>query len=220
MIDERILARLAAMIEKADVLLKTYQAPPSGFIGFEGWVDTALFAEWRTQSLLLVRQAFGETHTYAKAFEEATVKENMPSSVNSGKGILTAAREDVADGNLFDVRSLVAAEIFTEFLDMASHLAQQGFKDAAASLAGAVLEDGLRKIAVVKEVEFKARDGLDDLNTKLAAANVYNEITKARVNSWRVLRNAADHGNFAEYDAIHVREMVTGVMDFLGAHLG
>jgi len=217
--DERVIARLEAMLGKADALNKTYKAPPSGFIGFEGWVDSTLFSEWRTQSLLLLRQGFGQMHTYATAFEAATSEVNMPSSVNGGTGILRAALEDLRDGHLFDVRSLLAAEIFSDFLDMAAHLIEQGFKDAAVSLSGAVLEDGLRKIAFSRQVAIKARDGLDALNTKLAAAGIYNAVAKARVNAWRVIRNAADHGNFGEYDRQQAREMVDGITQFLGTHL-
>ena len=217
--DERVVARLEAMLSKADTLSQTYKAPPSGFIGFEGWVDSTLFAEWRTQSLLLLRQGFGQLHTYTTAFEAATTEVNMPSSVKGGTGVLRAALEDLRDGHLFDVRSLLAAEIFSDFLDMANHLVAEGYKDAAVSLTGAVLEDGLRKIATARNVAFKSRDGLDELNTKLAAAGVFNAIVKARVNSWRVIRNAADHGNFGEYDRKEASEMVAGVMQFLGVHL-
>ena len=59
---------------------------------------------------------------------------------------------------LVNFRSLVQAEVFADFLDMAEHLLGETYKDAAAVLLGAVLEDSLRKIAGAK--------GVDILNSK------------------------------------------------------
>jgi hypothetical protein len=80
-LEERATSRIAAMLDKADALLKTYQAPPDNFIGFEGWVDSELFAESRTQSLVVLRQSLGADHTYTRSFEEGTDTPNAPSSV-------------------------------------------------------------------------------------------------------------------------------------------
>lgn len=167
-LERRAAERLAAMLEKADALLKTYTSPPDNFIGFEGWVDSDLFAEWRTQSLVLLSQCLGADHGYTRSFEERTEKPSVPSSVKSGMGVLRAASEDLVNGYLFGTRSLIEAEVFSDFLEIAQHLLDSGYKDPAASLAGAVLEDGLRRVCSAASVPFKKSDGLDALNTALA----------------------------------------------------
>ena len=48
---------------------------------------------------------------------------------------------------LSNFMSLAQAEVFADFLDMAEHLLGEGYKDAAAVILGAVLEDTLRKLA-------------------------------------------------------------------------
>jgi hypothetical protein len=218
-LEQRTLDRIEAMLEKADALLQTYKAAPSNFIGFEGWVDTELFAEWRTQSLVVLRQSLGPEHQYTLAFEDSTKKSNVPSSVHRGKGILRAIREDLMNGHLFDARLLIEAEVFTEFLEMAQYLLDQGYKDPAASLAGAVLEDGLRRIATSQGLPFKKSDGIDALNNSIAKAGVYNKLMQSKIDSWRQVRNSADHGKFSEYGEGDVRMLVDGVQDLLAAHL-
>ncbi len=40
-----------------------------------------------------------------------------------------------------------------------------------------------------------------------------------RVQAWKGVRDAADHGEFSEYDDKIVKEMLSGVKDFLREHL-
>lgn len=128
--------------------------------------------------------------------------------------------EDFDAGLLRDVQELIAGEIFKDFLEMADHLLENNYKDAAASLTGAVLEDGLRRIAQVGGVTVKARDEVGSLNQRCADAGLYNRLTQKRLQVWVDVRNNADHGNFREYSANDVKEMISGVTEFLGSRVG
>lgn len=79
--------------------------------------------------------------------------------------------------------TLIEAEVFSDFLEMAQHLLDSGYKDPAASLAGAVLEDGLRRVGSAASVPFKKSDGLNVLNTALAKAGVYNRLAQSKVDT-------------------------------------
>jgi len=72
--------------------------------------------------------------------------------LEAGQGILAAALRDVEHGYLQSVQRLVVADVFTDFLDMALHLLDNGYKDPAATLIGGVLEDGLRRIAAANKL--------------------------------------------------------------------
>jgi hypothetical protein len=63
-----------------------------------------------------------------------------------GQSILRSVREDVEDGYLTDIRTLISAEVFTDFLEMAEHLDDNGYKDPTAYSTGAVLEDVCEKL--------------------------------------------------------------------------
>jgi hypothetical protein len=66
---------------------------------------------------------------------------NQAFRIQVGIGILTAARNEIAGGWLFTTKGLVSAELFSDFLDMASHLLAEKYKDPAAVMAGSVLEE-------------------------------------------------------------------------------
>ena len=61
-------------------------------------------------------------------------------------GILASLRDDVAAGYLKSQRELIHAELFADFLEMAQYLLNEGYKDAAAVIAGSSLETHLRQL--------------------------------------------------------------------------
>jgi hypothetical protein len=96
-------------------------------------------------------------------------------------GGIIAAVEHELDKGLLDNRSrLVQAEIFADFLEMAEHLLDEGYKDAAAVLIGGVLEDTLRKLSESAGLPSTNNAGkaltIDPLNTQLAKAGVYEKL--------------------------------------------
>ena len=102
---------------------------------------------------------------------------------------------------------------------MADHLLECGYKDPAASLCGAVLEDGLRQIASNAGVNLKSKENLSSLNHRCADAGIYNRLTQKKIQVWGDVRNNADHGKFNEYTEQDVQEMLKGVRQFLKNHL-
>lgn len=214
---QRFKARIERLLTKGRSVLATHRPNPPNVIGFPT-LDYGAFAEWRTQSLSLLMNLLGPEHVYVASFEQ-TVEKGFTSNVESGIGILTAVGEDLEDGYLTDVRTLVSAEVFTDFLDMVEHLLEHGYKDPAASLCGAVLEQGLRRIAANSSVRVRERDDLSSLNQKLAAKGIYTRLVQKRLAVWTDVRNAADHGNFSEYSKADVEDMHAGVSSFLAQHL-
>ena len=64
---------------------------------------------------------------------------------------------------------------------MARHLLDAGYVHPAASLIGAVLENGLRQIASASGVNVKTSDDISALDTKLADAEIYSRLVQKRV---------------------------------------
>lgn len=216
-VDERVLKRLDELIEKADQVIATHTPNPPNVIGFPT-LNEGAFSEWQTQCLAFLVNLFGEGHVYVEGFR-AKVDKGFPSVVRSGNGILIAVREDVAGGYLSRLKALVAVDVFSDFVEMGEHLLDSGYKDPAASLAGAVLENGLRQIATEQGLKVRPRDDLSALNSKLAQAGVYNRLTQKKLQVWTDVRNHADHGEFDGYTESDVRDMLAGVADFLTMHL-
>lgn len=93
-----LLERADRLIAKADEVLATHQNPPPGVIGFPT-LDSGSFAAWRNQALGFIKQAVGDGHVYTTSFA-SDVKRGYRGSVQAGRGILQALREDLAAGHL------------------------------------------------------------------------------------------------------------------------
>lgn len=178
----------------------------------------------------MIRRLYGSYSQYDQNFQRVlrtsnftTMHSNYFGHVSELTGILKGVQHDLKSGMLFDLRLLLQAEIFADFLEMAEHLLDNGYKDAAAVLLGAVLEDSLRKLAHASGVGTIAANGkaltIDPLNAAIAKAGVYSPLIQKQITSWANLRNDAAHGNFLKYDAEQVRLMLLFVQKFCGDYL-
>ena len=99
-----------------------------------------------------------------------------------------AARRDYDDGMLFDLRAMVAAEVLGGFIEQAQALLVQGYYAPAASLAGAVLEDTLRKLCDVKSIPYPEKTTINFLNTELTRATVYDLLINKQIIAYADIR--------------------------------
>lgn len=137
--------------------------------------------------------------------------------------ILNALRSDIDDGYIQSISEITRAEVFTDFLEMAEELQKKGYKDAAAVIAGSVLEDHLRKLSIKAGLSITKADGspqkADALNNDLATkSGVYNAAQQKSVLAWLALRNEAAHGNYSTYDHEQVAGLIRDVTDFIGRY--
>jgi hypothetical protein len=212
--DDRIARRFAGLIEQGVKVAATKQGT-----GRYPVVDSEMFCHWQAGALSALRQVFGADYPHYRLFSERVLG-RMLSDTKEGIGILRAAKDDIDGGWLTELSELVAGEVFTGFLDMAGHLLDNGYKDPAASLTGAVLEDSMRRIASKNSIALDPKENLAAQNVKLRQGKVYNMVVWRRVEMWREIRNSADHGRFDEYTKADARQMLDGVRDFLGKYLG
>lgn len=96
-------------------------------------------------------------------------------------GIVRQLKQDIGDGYLSSTRELLHAETFADFLEMADHLLSEGYKDAAAVIAGSSLEVHLRNLAakhnLTVEINGKAKKA-DQVNSDLASAVHIHSLTR------------------------------------------
>lgn len=138
-------------------------------------------------------------------------------------GLAKAVQHQVREGLFANVRGLLQAEVFDDFLEMSAHLLSEGYKDPAAVLVGAVLEDTLRK-RLDREggptTDAKGKNlTIEPMNVALAKAGVYNVLVQKQVTAWADLRNKAAHAQWDQYDAQQVAQMLEGVRKFCTDYL-
>ena len=144
-------------------------------------------------------------------------RERMSHGMAHKVGVLRALRRDYDAGYLSSVQSLVRAEVFADFLEMAEHLLEQSYKDPCAVLVGGVLEDHLRNLCQGRGIPLQMSGKpkkADSMNNDLASAAVYSKLDQKNVTAWLDLRNKAAHGKYGEYNADQVRNLLVGVREF------
>jgi hypothetical protein len=131
-------------------------------------------------------------------------------------------REAYQNGYFQSIQELVHAELFDDFLEMAEHLLENNYKDAAAIMVGSVLESHIKKMCIKsglpittsvkgKNVITKA----DVLNADLVKNGTYNKLQQKQITAWFGLRNEAAHGNYQAYKKEEVDLMLKGVRQFI-----
>jgi hypothetical protein len=180
--------------------------------------------DWRTLrslGLAFIESTFGKDHSYYTEFDVA-IRDNYQSEIEQGFGVLKAVQFQIQSGWVETTKGLVTAEVFGDFLEMARHLLDEKYKDAAAVMIGGVLEEHLRQLcksnAIDIEDDVKGKlvpRKADRLNSELAKKKIYDNGEQKQVTAWLDLRNNAAHGNYSKYDEARVALMLDGVQGFV-----
>jgi hypothetical protein len=109
--------------------------------------------------------------------------------------------------------------LFSDFLEMARHLLDEGYKDAAAVIAGSSLEAHLKRLCVsrcvpVLDAKGKPRKA-ETINGELHKAKTYELSEQKQVTAWLGIRNDAAHGNYDKVLADSVQVMIDGIRVFM-----
>ncbi|MFP4438990.1 MAG: hypothetical protein ACLFVO_17255 [Chloroflexaceae bacterium] len=105
---------------------------------------------------------------------------------------------------------------------MAEYLLGEGFKDAAAVIAGSTLEAHLRQLCVKHgvDVDHSLPDG-SKRPKKAAQINqdlvkfAYSKFDQKQVTAWLDLRNSAAHGKYVNYTDKQVEQFIEWLQDFI-----
>jgi hypothetical protein len=138
-------------------------------------------------------------------------------------GILKALLSDYKAGYTKKIEDIVSGDVFSDFLEMAEYFLDNKYKDAAAVMAGGVLEESLRKLCLKYDIDINDEKGkpkrADRLNADLTKVEAYSKMDQASVLSWLKLRNHAAHGEYNKYTLEQVALILQGVRDFVARQL-
>jgi len=133
-------------------------------------------------------------------------------------GILAALKIAYESGYLNQVSTLIHADMFSNFIEMATYLLSEGWKDPAAVIVGSSLEEHLRQLCnshnIPVDVGGRPKKA-DQLNADLAGSNVYSKLDQKAVTSWLDLRNKAAHGKYSDYTKDQVGLLIQGIQNFM-----
>jgi hypothetical protein len=192
-------------------------------LNFSGSGDSGVIA-WAHNVATLHELLRGPNHAAVKSLRAYIDKEVGLSAYRQGSffavigGTAQGMLSDLEEGLLPDLAARIRSEVEGDLLGQAARLLNEGLKDAAAMLIGAVLEDALRQLC--RKHNLPEGDTIEKMNEPLRQAGVYGLPQKQQVTAWAAIRNKADHARFGDYVEAEVRMMHQGVSGFIAARLG
>ena len=198
---EDIVKKFVELIGQAEEVCRSYAAKPD-----KSYPGDSYFALRVSAINLLTRLASGDS-----VYVQELVRMEVLNAFII-KGVLEAGRVDYLQGFMVDHKLLLSAEVFTDLLVQAEVLLESDYKDAAAVITRAVLEDGLRRLCAASNVEVERRDTMQQLNEKLYRQAVYTKLVHKEIVAKAEIGNCAAHGRFDEY----TKQDVQGVTGWSG----
>lgn len=186
--------------DRLDDFKKLYEKPKSkkGIkdVSYESYV-----IEDYLQSLT-VTDGFGE-----KKVEPRAAIPRFQSQLN----ILKSARGRF-ESSLYDIKSIVQADIFDSELDSATELNKKGFVRGAGAIAGVVLEKHLSQVCNNHNVKIaKKEPSINDYNQELKNSNFIETHDWRYIQHLGDLRNLCDHDKKKEPTKEQVEELISGI---------
>ncbi len=186
--------------------------------------SSALISEAATTAITLAELVSGRGSVYYTQISKEIEKNGVAGWLHLAPiiGVLQVLKKAVSQGLLDTIKGEIQGELFSDFLERAGWLLTEGHKDAAAVVAGSVLEEHLRQLCLKNSIElahelngdFKPKK-TDRLNAALTRAEVYSKLDQKNVTAWLDLRNKAAHGLYEEYEKAQVGLVISGIRDFI-----
>lgn len=229
-IDERIRSRFDELIDEGSNIKHSYgESRGYPHRRILTYYDGSGYASFRTGtktllSRILDKSSFQQVLTDIEEYEERVGFKFAP---NALIGMLKSYKVDYESGMLDDLSLMIEATVTYDFMGQAEQLLDGEQPDydhvPAAVLAGAVLENGLRRLCQRQEppIETKWADGkpkrlnrlIDDLQGK-----AFKPAKADLLRSWAKTRNSAAHGEIEKVTRSEVEDMIDGIKKFLAEY--
>jgi len=179
------------------------------------YVANSLWQKWATSVQNIIQAVFGEQSptfkNFLKAYEHCVGNDY---EVNALKAIFLSAKEDFEGGYVFDVDLRISGEVFGDFISLSRQSLSEGYKDVAAVLACAALEDALKRYAEANHIDIGGKAMQDVINV-LKSEGLVSGPQKSILESMPKLRNAAMHAEWEKIAAPDVSSVIGFVEQFL-----
>jgi hypothetical protein len=218
---EKIKIEIDDLVNMSERLVSRASAAGSSIKGSQ----LTKYSMWVTRIGFVIRKLYGTESQHYLNYSQSinydsfyNIHSKNCSHIAVVGGIILAIQHEFNNGLINDFKKLVQADVFSDFLQMAEHLLECGYKDSAAVIIGSVLEDTLRRLAEANGMDIYKENGkpltMEPLNIALAKSSVIDKLVQKQITSWGELRNKAAHGHFDEYSKDQVSMMLLFVQKF------
>jgi len=173
------------------------------------------YNKWYSSVKNLIEKSCGKDGIHYKQIEYVYTK-NGGASYDMPKclGVVESAYEDFKSDLLEDTKAIITAEVFTDFIEQAEYLLNEGYKLPTAVLMRGVLEDSLRTLCKKAQIVLSEKSKLDWMNTELVKVGVYNTNIQKQITAWAGIGNSAAHMKIDEFSETDVKNMISGIINF------
>jgi hypothetical protein len=214
---DELIAQLTAIIKMGEIVLGT----ETGGNQSKSLVQEQKFHDFRISALSYLSRVFGEVSTYYESFRTEVIH-HTASRTRRGLGMLTAAKRELEGNWLETTRGAVTRDILIDMLRLARIQFDQDNYTAAAIIAGAILEEQLRKLCLARdisihnEIQGKAipKKALQ-LTGEAYKKKLYDRQENKAIMSWLELCDAAAKGTNDAITSNQVKSMLGEMQTFL-----
>jgi len=115
------------------------------------------------------------------------------------------------ESSLFDIRTLVQAEVLDSEIEAAEELLKNGYNRAAGAICGVVLEDHFGEVCIRHSIKIGKKDPtIADYNDALKNADIVDMPTWRSIQYLTDLRNLCDHKKTTEPTKEQAKELIDG----------
>ena len=176
----------------------------------------------QTRCIAAIERISGrDSEYYRQLTNESVGQSHVYHHLSRQIGVAKALLSDIQNGYLKALEEIIHGDLFSDFLEMAGHLVEKGYKDAAAVLAGSTLEVHVRKLCDkhgVMTTSAGRPKNAETLNMELVKADAYTKLDQKNLTAWLGLRNNAAHGEYNEYTQDQVKLLIDSIRDFISRH--
>jgi hypothetical protein len=179
------------------------------------YVPDGEWKKWATSVQNLILAVFGELSPHYKNFlNDYNLCGGDMDQVKSLHSIFLSAKEDFEGGFIFDINLRISGEVFGDFIALSRRSLLEGYKDVAAVLACAALEDVLKRYAENNNIETTEKTMQEVINA-LKTQGLVSGPQKSILESMPKLRNAAMHAEWEKINSPDVSSVIGFVEQFL-----
>lgn len=173
---------------------------------------------WATSCQNLLKAVYGENSPHYTNFTESLKRcRGSQGDVQALQGMFKSAKEDFEGGYVFNVDLKISGEVFGNFVALAKQALAEGYRDVAAVLATAALEDALKRYANANGLSTDKRTMADVINA-LKSKRLVSGAQKTLLDAMPRVRNSAMHAEWEKISEPDVNGIIGFVEQFLLTH--
>jgi hypothetical protein len=189
-----------------------------------GNIEVEEILELVSKSKAAVVRIVGDKSEYYKdIFDTMTKNVYVGVKLNRIIGTIKALKADLQNDYLKSLFQIIHSEVFSDYLEMAAYLIEEGYKDPSAVIAGSTLESHLRELCKIRQIDIEVTNSkgkivakkAEAMNSDLSKAQCYSLTFQKQITAWLDLRNNAAHGKYDSYTVEEVKLMIAGIRNFI-----